>query len=1458
MPTTSEFAGSTSLLSIDDFYSGADAIDKAAQSQANAPLSYAKDLGRKMVMLPAAAVDLVAGMPADIAAKAANTGTRIFGASQGKESAKTVGQAGAEAENLNAYIPDFLHKYFDANMLKTPVQSALRGLGLEEHDQSGVSATFDRIGKAVEKHTNGLVTSEDTQYLLGTAMDAGGLAAVKPALRAIAQSKVPVRDYFAPSTEGVAGPRRLEAPPLASAEEFFAGKAPQAAKLEQPVIEGEFSRVEEGTPQLTQKGAADPKLLAAIAGAGGLAAYIGSDSERAQNLLAGGLVAGAIKPAGGMWHPEAVERLASAIEPDYARIKAANGGTDAGVPGATQERYNTAQRLVKGYLNRYAGTERDPLKDVEIPFGEGVKRWEDVTDAAFKASPAKNVLPLEQLEGLGGKIKAEEPIYHLADDTARFRDDGELRPINARAAITSYLSHVGDYLREHVPADKLPQYDLVRAVKETVKWDKELAKNMEKERLDDTKGSPVYKDYGDGMRWVQLTKPGQFARESDAMGHSVRGYEPPIGRGQDLTQPPERLPNGNIRLAQSPNHPDWIPASGDSGHPSYGLGGWEAIKRGDAKVYSLRDAKGGSHVTVEVAGEVRPEDAGGLEEPARITQIKGKQNRAPAAEYLPYVQDFVKSGKWGEVGDVENAGLVPKASLYPTVKAKVIAALGDKPYYTKEEIDTAFPPPQGQRGSINPKLLATLGGAALGAAAGASLGDTKGAIYGALAGALLGSGAGRHPLAALDHMLGVVSTRIGHISPPLLRRARDFEMRVMKRTQAAYDASHPFLAAYGKLPKDQQAGAKLALLNGQFQHIVAHPELRPVFKPVVDLLVGLEKELRGLGRFREGVTNYFPRVVSDFEGLKKALGQDITKGLDRVLADAEAKSIREKGRGLSDVEQSIIINRFIFAPAQASHLPSFARGRQIGEITPDLAKFYADPRQSFLRYISGAVSDIETAKFFGKDLINKKRGEKEFTDIDASIGELIRKQMQGKEMDTKQVAELQKLLHSRFVNAEKSMSGPLQDIRNMSNLGLLGNVLSAATQTGDSILTVAYHGLVPVYKALLMKATGEKISPAQLGLVNHVVEELASQRWTGRMLGAGLKYSGFAAIDRFAKGVNVNAALIKNQRLARSKPARFAEKWQASYGPDFPQLVQDVKDGRVSDLTESLAFAELSNVQPITKLEMPQAYHDHPNGRLLYQLKSYMIKQADVVRREAYDEIKDGIAAKNYKQVMRGVKALGVLALGFAVANIPGDSIKNWLNGRPLDLSLPAMVENLAQTFGLGRYSQEKIAKGNPEDVVKDQLTPPAVKMGKDILNGDPRALSYIPFVGRILYNRFGGGNERSELADAKRKDAQRKKELGVDRLPPEERTPLSPKTDQFRRERQNRSAGKIADLGEGFKKSMTAIEARELFRDQERKELLAKARRLLGPRGEREFLQMEEQAEIRRAMPQGRRSYAT
>ena len=236
-----------------------------------------------------------------------------------------------------------------------------------------------------------------------------------------------------------------------------------------------------------------------------------------------------------MWHPEAVERLASAISPRNGPISEANPG---GLGG-------WSDRAIRNYLNKYAGTTRDPLKDVEVPFGEGVKRWEEVTDAIFRGAPGKELgkfqaMQNERFDGFNVYDAFDRPVgetfrtLEQAREYARkLEEQFRKNPYNtlkdvkpeervwhaenankdAKKAFTSYLSHVGDYLRQNVKPEKLQQYDLVRAVKETAANDARVAKDMEKAAQASMKDLPVYKDYGNGFKWVELKKPERLTEE---------------------------------------------------------------------------------------------------------------------------------------------------------------------------------------------------------------------------------------------------------------------------------------------------------------------------------------------------------------------------------------------------------------------------------------------------------------------------------------------------------------------------------------------------------------------------------------------------------------------------------------------------------------------------------------------------------------------------------------------------------------------------------------------------------------------------------------------------------------------------------------------------------------------------------------------------------------------------------
>ena len=381
-----------------------------------------------------------------------------------------------------------------------------------------------------------------------------------------------------------------------------------------------------------------------------------------------------------------------------------------------------ADKNLVNYMRNQMGTEDDPIRKAidegyyhfELPATENLidqklvkdkrlslgfppqglattpkgKSWETITDMAINPDPAAYRIESD-IGGFGdsllernpwlAKIPPDRPVYSMFRYT---------RPMDLG------FDELLKTLNEEVLAGRIDPMnvktikmdDLVRLThKRELDRQAELRRTMAANRKD----LPVFKEYPEGYKWVELNKPGSFATESDAMQHSVRGYEPLKG------------------------DEDWIDLSGNSGQSTYGHGGWEAIKSGKAKVYSLVDETGTPHVTVET---VRPdktntsdmyevaenlryslgrdptrkevEEALALE-PYKITQIKRKNNLVDTQDYpqREYVRDFVRSGFGNIEKDSENVDLRRALGTFTRNDIKELKDLGHEVpnYLTKDE-----------------------------------------------------------------------------------------------------------------------------------------------------------------------------------------------------------------------------------------------------------------------------------------------------------------------------------------------------------------------------------------------------------------------------------------------------------------------------------------------------------------------------------------------------------------------------------------------------------------------------------------------------------------------------------------------------------------------------------------------------------------------------------------------------
>jgi hypothetical protein len=322
--------------------------------------------------------------------------------------------------------------------------------------------------------------------------------------------------------------------------------------------------------------------------------------------------------------------------------------------------------------------------------------WESVSDAEIQPSKAR------ELTGEGFESIAEKNPF-----LSKLAPESKVYELGAYPDVGLEFRHMIDEVKAAMdPASNLPKSLRISP------------KDLEKMTVDDVSALS-----GKISAWrdVQKTKADLQLANNPAV-HTFKEYPPennPKGVSWRQIKRPEGLPDEEaekyVREATKYEGDIMRHCVGGAGH-------CEPLLRGDVELYTLRDAKGEPHVTIEVEpgqwnwqtiqesggspleavteakkrmgitpgneeefiknlnGDQRYEkeqelrnlineiytEKVGKSPPAKILEIKGKNNRKPNDEYIPFVQDFIKSGQWSDVGDIANTDLVKHNGKYLT------------------------------------------------------------------------------------------------------------------------------------------------------------------------------------------------------------------------------------------------------------------------------------------------------------------------------------------------------------------------------------------------------------------------------------------------------------------------------------------------------------------------------------------------------------------------------------------------------------------------------------------------------------------------------------------------------------------------------------------------------------------------------------------------------------------------
>lgn len=766
-------------------------------------------------------------------------------------------------------------------------------------------------------------------------------------------------------------------------------------------------------------------------------------------------------------------------------------------------------------------------------------------------------------------------------------------------------------------------------------------------------------------------------------------------------------------------------------------------------------------------------------------EAAGQMERA-FEKLSPEMKDAIVKSQLENYTDVEIAELldVPLGTIQRRVqRAKEILTESIKSEFAGQQVRG----PRNQRGSADVDTMKKMGMAAAGAALGWAMSDDSpvwGMGVGTVAGLLLSGKVGAALVQGVDYGLGATSTRVMNHSPKIHRAVVNLFRKTMEETHVQFQKVDPFLSRLDKLPNDAQEVVSRALMTGDpvvIKKLLDHlgdKELIDGYKQVRSVLDSMGDKLEAQSRFkRKDTKEYFPRIIKDKDGLFQAIDKKVATNIADAIKSAEVESMRTRGRGLSQAEESALINQIMFVEKRTNQ-PGWSKDRKIEEITPELLPYYATPAESLHTYIRSAVEDIGRTNFFGKSKIEQVKGDQRFLDVDKSINNLLADEIKAG-MTDENANELAKLLKSTLVTGDQAPAWIVREAKNLASAGLLGNFWSAATQMGDVVMQVYTQDMRATLDSVIRQATGRKfVNMKEYGLVDTITAEFATQSKTAAYVNKIFKATLFTGVDQFGKNTALNAAISRAQRLAESPSGqlKLANKYAAAFGDDFPKLVSELKSGKVSELTREYAFLELSRSQPVTKFEMPQWWLDSPNvGRSALVLKSFMLKQFDLARR-------DGIGLMKQGKIAQGAMKLTELGILMGLAGTASDLIKQFMtNGvnaltgkesKDIKVSVMDIPLNAIKTFGFNEYTRDRILgvskkeaaerrasgqkyareiKPEPHKAIPEMFTPP-FKMWTDIATQDPAMYRYlVPGVGPYIA-------EQMRQYEAEEKKAKEKK----------------------------------------------------------------------------------------------------
>ncbi len=630
--------------------------------------------------------------------------------------------------------------------------------------------------------------------------------------------------------------------------------------------------------------------------------------------------------------------------------------------------------------------------------------------------------------------------------------------------------------------------------------------------------------------------------------------------------------------------------------------------------------------------------------------------------------------------------------------------------------------------------------------------------------------------------LGTISGNIRDANRRIHGVLRNYEEAKSKLGIMFQDASQPASRLARKiLSKQENDMIGGLLMSGKIadakNYVATHTPYGVEFAHAIDAVrSGLDSAHTMLNEARNGAANYikdyFPRQLISYAELRKHFGKDEQGMFDAALKRAEAK----KGSPLTVEEQNKAVANYIAESSGNAGKPGFLKERTIKEINSDLVKFYEPWDVALDNYFSKVARDVTNRAYFGK--FEPAPGEI-FHPENGHFGKVINEEIANGRLDAKAQSIVGDNLRDRLkmdhqVQGAWATAG--HKIRAATSAAYLGQIGTAIGQFGDFFQAALHTNLGDALKGYIKRPV--KIRDFNLHEGNPETAMFSRNKSaTAKAINHVMKLT-IGIWDQFNKGGQANAIVNYYGKVAQDvnspKFHRLAKFYSEVFPEQWPKMLEEIqtkdfRDGKIKDLpnAQMFLFNEISRIQAINPSEMAQGYNAaHPFVKSAYSLKSYMIKQLDVMRERGYEEVKRG-------NVTGG---LGYLAAYAAVVGAAQNFSVSWLRDKLLDRETDTsdyFVGGMLQLFGLSRYSIMQMRNGEFGSAIAESVAP-SLTLGKEAVNDlalardamsgrrsastglksvdglkgfleQSETVKRFPLVGSLFYSRVGKGKTRED-----------------------------------------------------------------------------------------------------------------